>query len=316
MVIRLSPDEYRLRARTAAASSSTKIAKPPIAYFTRVPLRTNGRSDNDTDYPGPVPPDRAAPASERAPQVMKRLSKAYPDATIALNFDTPLQCVVSVILSAQSTDARVNLVTPELFKKYRSPEDYLKVPEEELQRDIQSTGFFRQKTRAIRGMCQRLIDDYGGEVPRTIDELLTLPGVARKTANVVQSHLWPELVMKDPAAGIAVDTHVGRVAVRLAFTSWNSKEAVKIEKDLMALVPRKQWPLVTDWFIAHGREICDARKPLCGQCPIEPLCPSSQEAGLPDLYRVTTKKVAAKKKVATKKKVAAKKTPARKARAK
>jgi endonuclease-3 len=236
-----------------------------------------------------VPIDRNAPAAERAPDVLKRLKKAYPDATIALDFRSPLECVVSVILSAQSTDVRVNLVTPALFAKYRRPEDYLKVPEEELQRDIQSTGFFRQKTRALRGMCQKLLDDYEGEVPQKIADLLTLPGVARKTANVVQSHLWPELVSKDPDAGIAVDTHVGRVAVRLGFSSWNSKEAVKIERDLMELVPKKYWPNVTDWFIAHGRQICDAKKPLCGQCPIESLCPSSQEAGLPDLYRTTAK---------------------------
>lgn len=253
-----------------------------------------------------MPLDRSAPAAERAPEVLERLKKAYPDATIALNFTTPLECVVSVILSAQSTDARVNIVTPMLFAKYRRPEDYLAVPEEELQTDIQSTGFFRQKTRALRGMSQKLLDDFGGEVPKTIAELLTLPGVARKTANVVQSHLWPEMVSKDPDAGIAVDTHVGRVAVRLGFSSWNSKEAVKIEQDLQALVPRKQWPHVTDWFIAHGREICDAKKPRCDSCPVESLCLSSQVAGLSDLYRVTAKKRPARK-------VPAKSTAARKA---
>jgi endonuclease-3 len=239
-----------------------------------------------------VPLDRSDPVEKRAPQILKRLAKAYPDASIALDFKNPLECVVSVILSAQSTDARVNIVTPMLFDKYKSPEDYLKVPEEELQRDIQSTGFFRQKTRSLRGMSQKLLDDYNGEVPKTVAELLTLPGVARKTANVVQSHLWPEMVQKDPDAGIAVDTHVGRVAVRLGFTSYDSKEAVKIEQDLQRLVPKKDWGSVTDWFIAHGRQICDAKKPLCGQCPVEPLCPSSQEAGLPDLYRVTAKKTA------------------------
>ncbi|HWL66595.1 MAG TPA: endonuclease III [Actinomycetota bacterium] len=237
-----------------------------------------------------MPIDRSAPPETRTPDILKRLNKAYPEATIALDFRSPLECVVSVILSAQSTDVLVNSVTPALFAKYRKPEDYLKVPEEELQQDIQSTGFFRQKTRSLRGMCQKLLDDFGGEVPTNIADLLTLPGVARKTANVVQSHLWPELVATDPDAGIAIDTHVGRVAVRLGLTQWNSKEAVKIEKDLTALVPRKHWPHVTDWFIAHGRQICDARKPLCGQCPIEHLCPSSQEAGLPDLYRTTAKK--------------------------
>ena len=235
--------------------------------------------------------DRLSPPQERTKAVLKRLEKHYGDqASIALNFETPLECVIAVILSAQSTDARVNLVTPELFKKYRRPEDYLAVPEEELQRDIQSTGFFRQKTRAIRGMCQKVIEDFGGEVPRTMAELITLPGVARKTANVVQLNLFPEEARKDPDSGIAVDTHVGRIAVRLGLTGWDSKEAVRIEQDLMALVPAKDRLRVTDLFIEHGRQICDARKPLCGDCPIEGLCPSSQVAGLPDLFRVTSKK--------------------------
>lgn len=236
------------------------------------------------------PIDRGAPVPERAREVLKRLRRHYPDTKIALDFTTPLECVVAVILSAQSTDARVNLVTPELFKKYRSPADYLSVPEEELQRDIQSTGFFRQKTRALRGMSQKLIDDYGGEVPKTMAELVTLPGVARKTANVVQSQLFPEVAKKDPDAGIAVDTHVGRVAVRLGLTGWDSKDAVRIEADLKQIVPRRSWYRVTDLFIAHGRRVCDAKKPQCGECPVERLCPSSQVAALPDLYRVTAKK--------------------------
>ncbi len=239
--------------------------------------------------------DRHAPPPERTPEILTRLKKAYPEAGIALAYSTPLECVVAVILSAQSTDALVNTVTPGLFAKYRTPEDYLKVPEEELQRDIQSTGFFRQKTRAIRGMAQKLIDDYGGEVPKTMAELITLPGVARKTANVVQNNLFSEAARKDPDAGIAVDTHVGRVAVRLALTNWNSKEAVRIEKDLKELVRRRDWYRVTDLFIAHGREICIARRPRCEQCPIEPLCPSSQEAGLPDLYRTTLPKKSPRK---------------------
>ena len=239
--------------------------------------------------------DREAPASERMPEILKRLKKAYPQATIALRFATPLECLVSVILSAQSTDALVNSVTPGLFAKYRTPEDYLKVPEEELQKDIQSTGFFRQKTRSIRGMCQKLIGDFHGEVPQKMAELITLPGVARKTANVVQNNLFPEVARKDPDAGIAVDTHVGRLTVRLGLTKWSSKEAVKIENDLKELTPRKDWGLVTDLLIAHGRQICDAKKPLCEQCSIEHLCPSSQEAGLPDLYRTVRKKPTRKK---------------------
>lgn len=253
-------------------------------------------------------PDRSSPPKERVPLIMRRLRKAYPEAQIALSFSTPLECVIAVILSAQSTDARVNLVTPELFRKYRSAEDYLAVPEEELQRDIQSTGFFRQKTRAIRGMCQKVRDDFGGEVPKTMAELITLPGVARKTANVVQNNLFPEVAMKDPDAGIAVDTHVGRVAVRLGLTSCDSKEAVRIEQDLKELVPRTSWYSVTDLFIDHGRQICDAKKPLCAECPIEDLCPSSQVAGLPDLYRTTAKKKTTKKATVTKKTAVRKKS--------
>ncbi len=220
---------------------------------------------------------------------MRRLKRAYPEAQVALHFSNAFECVVATILSAQSTDARVNLVTKELFRKYRGPRDFLGVPEEELQKDIQSTGFFRQKTRALRGMSQRLLDDYGGRVPQTMAELITLPGVARKTANIVQANCYPEATRKDPDAGIAVDTHVGRVAVRLAFVDVNSKEAEKIERRLMELVPRKDWRKVTELFIEHGRQTCDAKKPRCGDCPIEPLCPSSQEAGLGDLYRVTAK---------------------------
>ncbi len=237
-----------------------------------------------------MPVDRSAPAPKRIGAILRRLKKAYPEARIALDYTTPLECVVAVILSAQSTDARVNLVTKDLFQKYRRPEAYLAVDEEELQRDIQSTGFFRQKTRALRGMCQKLIDDFDGEVPKTIAELITLPGVARKTANVVQLNLFPEVARKDPDAGIAVDTHVGRVAVRLALTEWDSKEAVRIEQDLMAVVPSKDRLLVTDLFIEHGRQTCDAKRPRCEDCAIESLCPSSQEAGLPDLYRKPIKR--------------------------
>ena len=238
-----------------------------------------------------MPITRESPDTERIGPIIRKLEKQYPEAGIALRYSTPLECVVAVILSAQSTDARVNLVTPELFKKYRRPEDYLAVPEEELQRDIQSTGFFRQKTRSLRGMAQKLIDDFDGEVPKTVAELITLPGVARKTANVVQLNLFPDVAIKDPDAGIAVDTHVGRVAVRLGLTQRGPKDAVKIEQDLMSSVPKKKWLVITDLFIEHGRNICDAKKPQCERCPIESLCPSSQEAGLPDLYRVAMAKM-------------------------
>ncbi|MGH2755061.1 MAG: endonuclease III [Actinomycetota bacterium] len=256
-----------------------------------------------------MPPTREAPAEERVKPLLRRLKKAYPDATIALDFTTPLECVVATILSAQSTDVRVNIVTKDLFRKYRRPEDYLAAAEEELQVDIQSTGFFRQKTKALRGMAQTLIDEFDGEVPRRVKDLLKLKGVARKTANVVQSACFPEEVRKDPDAGIAVDTHVGRVAVRLGLTTYDSKEAVPIERDLMRLVPRKDWPILSYLFIDHGRTICDAKRPRCGECPVEALCPSSQEAGLPDLYRVTAKRAARPKQPAEPKVVPAKVRP-------
>jgi endonuclease III len=255
-----------------------------------------------------MPVTRDAPAEERIERILAILKEAYPAATIALDFTTPLECVVATILSAQSTDARVNIVTKDLFKKYRRPEDYLAVPEEELQIDIQSTGFFRQKTKSLRGMSQTLMDEFDGEVPRRVADLLKLKGVARKTANVVQSACFPEEVAVDPDAGIAVDTHVGRVSVRLGLTKHDSKEAVKIEQDLMRLIAREEWPNVAHEFILHGRTICDAKKPLCADCPLEPLCPSSQEAGLPDLFRVVaTKRRARTPKGPAKPKVAPKK---------
>lgn len=231
--------------------------------------------------------DRDAPPSERIRLILRRLRKAYPDARIALNYSTPFECIVATILSAQSTDVKVNEVTEHLFAKYPRPEDYLAVPEEELQEDIHATGFFRQKTKALRGMAARVLEVYGGEVPRKIADLVTLPGVARKTANIVQSNCYPQAAARDPDAGIAVDTHVGRVSVRLGLTEWGSKEAERIERDLLRLIPKKDRPKTPYLFIEHGRNICDAKKPRCAECPIESLCPSSQVAGRPDLYRTT-----------------------------
>ena len=241
-------------------------------------------------YPPDMPADRNDDRASRVPLILRRLRRAYPEARIALNFSNPLECLVATILSAQSTDTKVNEVTDRLFSKYRSPEDYLRVPEEELQKDIQPTGFFRQKTRALRGMSQRLIDEHAGEVPATMAELVALPGVARKTANVVQGNCFPAVMRRDPEAGIAVDTHVGRVAVRLDLTDEGPKDAVGIERDLMALIPKPRWFETTYLFIEHGRRTCDAKQPRCGDCSVESLCPSSQEAGLPDLYRIRTGK--------------------------
>lgn len=208
------------------------------------------------------------PIAERAPEIVRRLTKAYPDAKVALLASNPLEMLVATILSAQCTDERVNKVTETLFRKYRTPEDYLRVSEPELAADIEPTGFFNQKTRSIRGACARIVEAYGGQVPDTMEELVTLPGVARKTANIVLGNSY------DKVEGIAVDTHVRRLAQRLGFSAENDPE--KIERDLMGLIPKKRWFDFTYVLIDHGRAICAARKPRCGECPVHDLCPSSQ----------------------------------------
>jgi endonuclease-3 len=210
---------------------------------------------------------RKSPVEDRAPEIVKRLTKAYPDATVALKFKTPLEMLVATILSAQCTDERVNMVTAALFKKYRKPADYLKVPESELAADIKPTGFFNQKTRSIRGACQRIVDEFGGTVPDTMAELVTLPGVARKTANIVLGNAFGTV------EGIAVDTHVRRVSQRLGFTK--NEDPDKIEQDLMNLIPKMKWFSFTYVLIDHGRALCKAKKPNCEECPVNDLCPAS-----------------------------------------
>ncbi len=211
---------------------------------------------------------KVAPKKERIRPVIERLAALHADAAIALRFSNPLELLISVMLSAQTTDVNVNRVTEKLFKKYRRPEDYLAVPQEELERDIFATGFYRQKAKSLRGAMQRIIEDYDGEVPTDFNELLKLPGVARKTANVVSAE-------RGNAQGIVVDTHVRRVSQRLAFT--RQEDPVKIERDLMRLVPREDWARFPHLLIWHGRRVCDARRPLCEECPLaESLCPSSR----------------------------------------
>ncbi len=195
------------------------------------------------------------------------LTKAYPDARVALRASNPLEMLVATILSAQCTDERVNDVTQTLFAKYRTPEDYLRVPEAELAAGVRPTGFFNQKTRSIRGACARIVEEYGGQVPGTMEDLVTLPGVARKTANVVLGNSFGVV------DGIAVDTHVGRLSQRLGFSS--TKDPVKIEQGLMALVPRTRWFDFTYVLIEHGRSVCRARKPACEDCVVSELCPAS-----------------------------------------
>ena len=203
----------------------------------------------------------------RTLQIIKLLKRAHPDAKCALNHSNPFELLIATILSAQCTDERVNKVTADLFRKYRKPEDYLKVPASELQEDVRTTGFFRNKTKSIQGACAMLAEEFDGKVPRTMDELLKLPGVARKTANVVLG------VGFGIAAGIVVDTHVTRLSNRLALTK--QKDAVKIEQDLMELIPKNDWIVFSHLLIFHGRRICKARRPLCEECSIEKLCPSS-----------------------------------------
>jgi endonuclease-3 len=204
---------------------------------------------------------------ERIHPIIAALAETHADATIALRFRSDLELLVSVMLSAQTTDANVNRVTERLFLKYRRPEDYLAVPAEELERDVYTTGFFRQKTKSIRGAMRVLLEEFDGEVPRRLDELMRLPGVARKTANVVAAELGH-------AQGIVVDTHVRRLSQRLALT--RNDDPVKIERDLQKVVPRTDWGRFPHLLIWHGRRICDARRPLCEECVIHDLCPSSR----------------------------------------
>ena len=210
---------------------------------------------------------KVAPKKERVRPVIERLAGEHADAAIALRFASDLELLVSVMLSAQTTDVNVNRVTERLFQKYRTPEDYLAVPPEELERDIYATGFFRQKTKAIRGTMQTLLEEFDGVVPRTVDELVRLPGVARKTANVVAAELG------DPQ-GIVVDTHVRRLSQRLGLT--RQEDPVKIERDLARLVPRREWGPVPHLLIWHGRRVCLARAPRCPDCVLVDLCPASR----------------------------------------
>jgi endonuclease-3 len=221
-----------------------------------------------TNYVAEARRKKVAPKKDRIRPIIERLAAEHPDATIALKFANPLELLISVMLSAQTTDVNVNRVTEKLFKKYKRPEDYLAVPVAELERDIFATGFYRQKAKSLRGSMQKIIEVYGGEVPEDFNELLKLPGVARKTANVVSAE-------RGNPQGIVVDTHVRRLSQRLGLTK--QSDPVKIERDLMRLVPREDWGRFPQLLIWHGRRICDARKPLCEECPLAAdLCPSSR----------------------------------------
>jgi endonuclease III len=210
---------------------------------------------------------RVGPKRMRIRPVIERLAAAHPDAVIALRFRDELELLVSVMLSAQTTDVTVNRVTERLFRKYRRPEDYLHVPESELEADIRPTGTFRQKARNLRGAMRALVEDFDGRVPTRLDDLVRLPGVGRKTANVVAAE-------RGATQGIVVDTHVRRLSQRLGFT--RQHDPAKIERDLQRLVPRADWARFPHLLIWHGRRVCIARRPRCEDCVVSDLCPSSR----------------------------------------
>ena len=209
----------------------------------------------------------ATELKQRVRKIIHLLKRAYPDAKCSLEHSNAFELLIATILSAQCTDARVNIVTQDLFRKYRKPQDYLKVAPKELEQDIRTTGFFRNKTKSIQGTAKVLTEQYGGKVPQTMEQLLELPGVARKTANVVLGNAF------GISAGVVVDTHVTRLSHRLDLSA--QKTAEKIEEDLIAIVPKKDWVIFPHLMIAHGRAICKARNPLCAECVVEKLCPSS-----------------------------------------
>jgi endonuclease-3 len=204
------------------------------------------------------------PLRTRVRQVLRILARLYPDAHCALNYDNPLRLLIATILSAQCTDVRVNLVTPALFTRYPDAHAFATADQSELEKAIQSTGFFRNKARNIIACCRTLVDKYGGEVPGTMEDLVPLPGIGRKTANVVLGNAFD-------VPGITVDTHVGRVSRRLGLTK--ETDAEKVERDLMELIPKKDWTMFSHRMIFHGRQVCFARRPACSKCALAEVCP-------------------------------------------
>jgi endonuclease III len=240
------------RARvTIPAKSSRKTAAAP-----RRPARTRSVVSTRAKY-NPLAPERIA-------DILKRLDQLYPEATCALTHKSAWELLVATILSAQSTDANVNRVTPELFRKYPTVQDFAALTPEQLQPDVRSTGFFRNKAKSVVGAAKMVVADFGGEVPAEMDQLLTLPGVARKTANVVLGSWFGK------AEGVVVDTHVTRISRRLELTK--NADAPKIEQDLIKVIPREKWILFAHQIIWHGRKLCIARRPKCVECPLENLC--------------------------------------------
>lgn len=240
---------------TKASSRVKKLAKP---------------APRKTERPG-APPTSGFRGTDpkRVAAILEKLDEAYPQATCALTHKNPFQLLIATILSAQSTDATVNTVTPELFKKYPTPAALAHANPAEVETEIRRTGFFRNKTKSIIGASKKIVEDFGGEVPRTMEQLLTLPGVARKTANVVLGTAF------GIAVGVVVDTHVERISQRLDLT--RNSDPKKIEQDLMACIPRDKWILFSHQIIWHGRKVCQARKPRCIECNLEKLCYSKDK---------------------------------------
>lgn len=223
---------------------------------------------------------RRSGKTKRAPLIIATLEEAYDGGVVELDWSTPFELLVATILSAQSTDKKVNQITPELFARYPDAAALAAADDTELEELLRPTGFYRQKAKSLKGVCAGLLENHGGEVPASMAELIELPGVARKTANVVLSAAFPDAHTHDPDAGIAVDTHVTRMSRRFGFTTHRDPE--KIERDLMRLLPREQWSSASLCMILHGRRVCPAQRPRCLECVVEPWCPSSLAAGCTD----------------------------------
>ncbi len=213
------------------------------------------------------PPEIYLQPKERNAKIIQLLQAQYPNAKTALNFEKPLEILIATILSAQTTDTQVNLVTRKLFKKYRTPQDYANADIKELEADIHSTGFYHNKAKNLQGCCKLLVEKFNSQVPKTMEELLELPGVARKTANIVLYNAYGII------AGIAVDTHVRRLSERLGLSK--QKDQDKIEQDLMQITPKEKWMKLTDLLIFHGRQVCMAKNPNCAGCTLNKICPSA-----------------------------------------
>jgi endonuclease-3 len=236
--------------------------RTPMKAPTETPVKTPAKAAIRTR------PRKLAPAGERAPEVYRRLSKEYPDAKCALDHRDPYELLVATILSAQCTDKRVNMVTPALFRKYPNASALAVANPDQLQDMIKSTGFFRNKSKSLLGMANAVTEQHSGRIPDTMEQLVKLPGVGRKTANVVLGNAF------DRNEGVVVDTHVSRLSSRLAFS--RETDPVKIEADLVRLFPREQWTMLAHLLISHGREVCEARRPRCEECVVNDLCPSSR----------------------------------------